>query len=94
MLPLAQLDGGRAVHALSRPMRRLAVAALGVALWAATDRETRGLLILLTLVGVLQAAAERAASSELSDRPTLAAYAALVACLTFLASLPVALPGG
>jgi hypothetical protein len=41
-------------------MRRLAVAALGVAFWAATDKETQGLLILLTLVGVLQPAAGRA----------------------------------
>jgi Zn-dependent protease len=94
LLPLAPLDGGRAFHALSRPQRWLAVAALGIAFWVATDKETQGLLVLLILVGVLQAAAGRAPSREQSDRTTLAAYAALVACLTFLAGLSVGLPGG
>lgn len=94
LLPIASLDGGRAYHALSRPQRWLAVLAVAASWSVTNDSMTEGLLVLLLLVGVLQAAAGRAPSESQSDRLTLVAYAALVACLTFLSAMPAPLPGG
>jgi len=94
LLPIASLDGGRAFHALSRPQRWLAVLAVAASWSVTTDSMTEGLLILLLLVGVLQAAAGRAPAPSQADRLTLVAYAALVACLTFLSAMPAPLPGG
>ena len=51
LLPVWQLDGGRAFHALSRPQRILAAAALGAA-WFFT-RE--GLLVILALTAAFRA---------------------------------------
>ena len=83
LLPLWQLDGGRAFRALSRQQRLLAVAALA-ALWA-WSRE--GLLLLLLLAAAAQAF--RRDAPEQADRIALAQYVFLAAALTLLSLLHV-----
>ena len=85
LLPVWQLDGGRAFHALSRPQRILAAAALGAA-WFLT-RE--GLLALLALVAAFRALG-RDAPAE-GDRTAILQYLVLTAALSALAVLPVPL---
>lgn len=92
LLPFASLDGGRAFHAFSRPQRWLAVAAVGACWWATTDPMAGGVLVLVLLVGVFQAAAGQAPGAERSDRLSLATYAGLVGCLAFLSAIPAPLP--
>lgn len=85
LLPVWQLDGGRAFHALARGGRALVAVSIGLA-WYFT-RE--GLLLLLLL-----AAAIRAFKSEVetTDRRTLIEFVGLVASLSALAALHVAAP--
>lgn len=83
LLPLWQLDGGRAFRALSRPQRLLAAAALA-ALWA-WSRE--GLLLLLLIAAGAQAF--RRDAPEQADRIALAQYVFLAAALTLLSLLHV-----
>jgi Zn-dependent protease len=86
LLPIAPLDGGRAFHALARPQRWLAAAALGAA-WA-ISRD--GLLVLLALVALGQAAAGSAPAER--DRRTLIEYALVALALAGLTLLPVPVP--
>lgn len=88
LLPVWQLDGGRAFRALSRQQRLLAVAALA-ALWA-LSRE--GLLLLLLLAAAAQAF--RRDAPEQPDRIALAEYVLLAAALTLLCLLQVPLAAG
>ncbi|MFY9823468.1 MAG: site-2 protease family protein [Thermoanaerobaculia bacterium] len=85
LLPVWQLDGGRAFHAFSRPQRFLAAAGLGVA-WFLTKE---GLLIILALTTVFRALG-RDAPAE-GDRTAILQYLVLIAALSALAVLPVPL---
>ena len=87
LLPIWQLDGGRAFRSLNRSQRWLAVASIAAA-WALTDEP---LLTLLLVVGVARTALEKPGDEP--DRPILAQYAVLVLILSALARLPVPLPG-
>jgi Zn-dependent protease len=86
LMPIWQLDGGRAFRSLNRPQRWLATAALATA-WSITED---GLLILLTIAGVVRTAMDK--PNDKPDNTALAQYIALVAALSALAQLPVALP--
>jgi len=88
LLPVWQLDGGRAFRALSRQQRLLAVAALA-ALWA-LSRE--GLLVLLLIGAVAQAF--RRDAPEQPDHVALGEYVFLAAVLTLLCLLHVPLAAG
>ena len=88
LLPVWQLDGGRAFRALSRQQRLLAVAALA-ALWA-LSRE--GLLLLLLIAAAAQAF--RRDAPEQPDRVALAEYVLLAAVLTLLCLVQVPMAGG
>jgi Zn-dependent protease len=88
LLPIWQLDGGRAFRALSRQQRLLAVAALA-ALWA-LSRE--GLLLLLLIAAGAQAL--RRDAPEQPDHVALAEYVLLAAALTLLCLLHVPLAAG
>ena len=83
LLPVWQLDGGRAFRSLSRQQRLLAAAALAV-LWA-LSRE--GLLLLL-LLGALAQAFRRDGPAD-GDGVALAQYVGLAAVLTLLCLLQV-----
>ena len=83
LLPIWQLDGGRAFRALGRGGRLLAAAALAVAFLASRE----GLLLLLLLTAGLRAFGEAPAAS---DRRALVEYLVLVGALTALAALPLA----
>jgi Zn-dependent protease len=85
LLPVWQLDGGRAFHALSRPQRILAAVALGGA-WFFT-RE--GLLVILALVAAYRALGRDAPAT--GDRTAILQYLLLVAALSALTVLPVPL---
>ena len=85
LLPIWQLDGGRAFRALSRRQRLLAVAALAV-LWA-LSRE--GLLVLLLIAAAVQSF--RRDAPEADDPVTLGQYVGLAAVLTLLCQLQVPL---
>ena len=87
LLPLGQLDGGRAFNALSRPQRWLAVGAVAAA-WV-IGRE--GLLLLVGAVGAIRAFS--AAAPPEGDRPALVEYAVLAAALAALTLLPAPVPG-
>jgi Zn-dependent protease len=87
LLPIWQLDGGRAFNALSRPQRLLAAAALA-ALWVWT-RE--GLLVLLALVAVGRGFGPGVLPG---DRKTLLQYLFLIVALSALCLLEVPLPEG
>ena len=88
LLPIWQLDGGRAFRALSRQQRLLAVAALA-ALWA-MSRE--GLLLLLLIAAAAQAF--RRDAPEEPDHVALAEYVLLAAALTLLCLIHVPLAAG
>jgi Zn-dependent protease len=86
LTPIWQLDGGRAFRSLNRPQRWLATAAVATA-WAVT---AEGLLILVTIAGVARTAMDK--TNGKPDNTVLAQYIALIAALSALAQLPVALP--
>ncbi|HEX7240829.1 MAG TPA: site-2 protease family protein, partial [Longimicrobiaceae bacterium] len=81
LLPVWQLDGGRAFHALSRHQRRLAAGALLGAYLLTRE----GMLLLLLAGAVFQAF--RPAPDE-EDRGALATYAFLVFALAAFSFLP------
>ncbi|WP_165228918.1 site-2 protease family protein [Aquisphaera insulae] len=82
LLPIWQLDGGRAFHSFDRPQRWLAAAAIATA-WSLTGD---GLLLLITIVAAARAALDRPAPRP--DRGALARYIVLVAALAVLAYSP------
>lgn len=86
LTPIWQLDGGRGFHALTRRQRWSAVAAIGLA-FALTEE---GLLVLLLLAGIAQAAAARPAAEP--DRVGLLQYVFLVAVLSAMTLIHVPLP--
>lgn len=83
LLPVWQLDGSRAFHALSRLQRILAVAALVVA-WALSHE---GLLLLVAIVGVFRLFERR--ELNVADWRTFFEFVGLTAALTALTQLPV-----
>ena len=88
LLPIGQLDGGRAFRSLTRPHRWLAVAAVATA-WAVVpdERMLNTLLLILMVVGALRTIADKPATE--SDPLILIEYIALVAALSALSLLPV-----
>jgi Zn-dependent protease len=85
LMPIWQLDGGRAFRSLTRSQRWLAVAAIATA-WAFTPEE--GLLVLLMIVAAGRTALERPADEP--DSGALWQYIALVLVLSALIGrLPV-----
>jgi Zn-dependent protease len=91
LMPIWQLDGGRAFHALSQGQRWIAAATVLAAWYAvssiAPESQVMGLLLLIMIVAVFQAFAGKPARS--SDTGTLALYMVLVATLTALSLVPV-----
>jgi Zn-dependent protease len=83
LMPIWQLDGGRAFRTLTRSQRWLAVAAIATA-WAVTEE---GLLVLLMAVGAARTAMDKPADEP--DSGALLQYVALVAVLSALVLLPV-----
>jgi Zn-dependent protease len=82
LMPIWQLDGGRAFRTLNRPQRWLAVTALATA-WAFAED---GLLVLMMIVGVIRTLVDK--PSDRPDRGALVQYIALVAALSFMAFSP------
>jgi Zn-dependent protease len=84
LLPVWQLDGGRAFRALSRAQRWMASGALLLA-WVLS---TEGLLLLLLVVAAAQSLLGQAPAKP--DRGVLVRYLVLVAALSYLSTIPVA----
>lgn len=82
LMPIWQLDGGRAFRSLDRPQRWLAASSLAFA-WAIT---ADGFLLLLVIVAAVRALTDRPADRP--DRGALVQYIALVAALSFLSYAP------
>ncbi len=82
LLPVWQLDGGRAFNALTRIQRWIAVAALG-GIWFASGEP---LLVLLAIAAGARAFGEAATEP---DRGTLSTYVGLALVLALLSRLPV-----
>jgi Zn-dependent protease len=87
LLPIWQLDGGRAFRSLTRPHRWLAVAAIATAWAISQDERLNMLLLILMVVGTARTVVEKPADEP--DRGILAQYIALVAALSALALLPI-----
>jgi Zn-dependent protease len=86
LLPIWQLDGGRAFRSLSRSQRWLAVGSLAAA-WAIFEEP---LLPLLIIVGAGRTLMDK--PNRESDALGLGQYAVLVTALSALARLPVPIP--
>jgi Zn-dependent protease len=86
LLPVWQLDGGRAFRALSRPQRWLALAGVA-AVWAVSEE---GLLVLLLLGGSARAVLDK--TNPKPDASVLFQYLSLVGLLAALMRLGVFLP--
>ncbi len=82
LLPVWQLDGGRAFNALTRVQRWIVVAALG-GIWFASGEP---LLVLLAIAAGARAFGEAAAEP---DRGALSTYVGLALVLALLSRLPV-----
>jgi Zn-dependent protease len=82
LMPIWQLDGGRAFRSLNRPQRWLAAAALAT-VWAISED---GIALVLMLVAAFRALTDR--PSDQPDRGALAQYIALVAVLSFMSYGP------
>jgi Zn-dependent protease len=82
LIPIWQLDGGRAFRTLNRPQRWLAATAWATA-WAITEN---GLVMLLMLVAAARALVDK--PSDRPDRGALVQYIFLVAALSFLSFSP------
>jgi Zn-dependent protease len=80
LLPLFSLDGGRAFHALSRVDRFIVVGALAGALMLSGEG-----MLLIVLVGAVMRALGAKDTQGKGHTPTLIAYVALVAALTWFA---------
>jgi Zn-dependent protease len=88
LLPIWQLDGGRAFHALSRPQRIAAAAVMG-ALWFWT-RE--GMLILLLIVAAFRAFRNDGPAE--GDRKAIFQYVLLLVVLAALCTIKVPMGAG
>jgi Zn-dependent protease len=84
LLPVWQLDGGRAFHSLTRSHRWLIAAALGVCWWATGE----GLLVLLLIGAVIQAVRH---DDVEEDTGILFQYLALAGILAWLTRIHVTL---
>ncbi len=82
LLPLWQLDGGRAFNALTRTQRGWALAGISAAWFLSGD----GVLLLLLIAAAVRLVGR---AVEEGDRGALWLYVALVGAHTFLAWLPV-----
>jgi Zn-dependent protease len=87
LIPIWQLDGGRAFRALGRSGRWFALAAIAVA-WSFSEES---LLILLLMGGVFRTLTDHQAPPR-SDRLVLWQYVFLIATLATLTQLPVPVP--
>jgi Zn-dependent protease len=85
LMPIWQLDGGRAFRSLSRAQRWLALAGVAT-VWAITSE---GLLVLLMLAGAARATLDKSESKP--DAAILVQYVGLVAILSSLCLLSVPL---
>lgn len=83
LVPVWQLDGGRAFRALDRKQRWMAAAAVG-AIWFVSGES----IVVLLVLGALFRALEKTAPAE-GDRRTLVQYVALCAVLAALCRLVV-----
>ncbi len=86
LMPIWQLDGGRAFRSLSRSQRWLALAAIAT-VWAITSE---GMLVLLMVTGVARTTIDK--SNPAPDVVILVQYAGLVALLSALCLMTVSLP--
>jgi Zn-dependent protease len=86
LMPIWQLDGGRAFRSLSRSQRWLALAAVAT-VWAMTSE---GMLVLLMLAGVARTTMDK--SNPAPDVVILLQYVGLVALLSALCLMSVSLP--
>ncbi len=86
LMPIWQLDGGRAFRSLSRSQRWLALAAIAT-VWAMTSE---GMLVLLMITGVARIMTDK--SNPAPDPVILVYYAGLVAVLSGLCLISVSLP--
>jgi Zn-dependent protease len=86
LLPVWQLDGSRAFHALSRMQRFLVVLALILA-WVLTHE---GLLLLIAIVGAFRLFERR--PLDVADWRTFVEFVGLVAALSAMTQIPVIVP--
>lgn len=86
LVPVWQLDGGRAFHALTRYDRWLAAGAILLAWFASAE----SLLVLLAIAAGVRALGQGA---ERRDVPVLALYVGLIAALSLLTRLNVPVDG-
>jgi Zn-dependent protease len=82
LLPVWQLDGGRAFHALARSGRFVVALAIGVAWYFSRE----GLLLLLLAVALYRTFKSDATAT---DKRTLVEFVGLIATLSALAALPL-----
>lgn len=92
LIPLGSLDGGRVFRALDRQQRWLAVFVLAMAWSYSPATTTSGLLVLLLIGGVINAAGGKPA--KVADPQGLLAYLAVVGLLCLLAETPDSVAGG
>ena len=83
LIPVWQLDGGRAFRALTRQQRWLVVGALG-AIWFLSGES----IVMLLLLGTAFRAFEKTAPPE-GDRRTFVTYIAIAAALAAMCHIPV-----
>ena len=76
LMPIWQLDGGRAFRSLTRPHRWLAVAAVATA-WVLTEDDGSLLLLVIMIVGAARTVVEKPARE--ADPGSSSQYVALVA---------------
>ncbi len=86
LIPIWQLDGGRAFNAFNRSQRWFATLAVSAA-WAVTEES----VLMLVLIGAAYRSAFTAPAKE-TDQPSVIVYVALVALLAVLTQLPVPMP--
>lgn len=83
LIPIWQLDGGRAFRALTRQQRWLVVGALG-AIWFVSGES----IVMLLLLGAAFRAFEKTPPAE-GDRRTFVTYVAIAAALAAMCHIPV-----
>lgn len=92
LMPIWQLDGGRAFHSMTRGQRWIAAAAVLAAWYAVSSIDPNGqavgMLLIIAAVAVFQAFAGKAAKE--ADPAALSLYLFLIAALSALTLIPVA----